>query len=83
MNPTAVLVALCRWAPYALLAAVIAVLLLDVPLPRFLLAALLLTCLVVLVFLSWSAQGRSTPLEPGAPQAAATRPRRGSPARHV
>ena len=61
MNRATVLVALCRWAPYGLLAAAIAVLLFGLPLPRILLLVLVLACLAVLVLVAWLARLNERP----------------------
>ena len=56
---TAVLVALCRWLPYPLLVGFVGLLLLDRPIPAWLVAALAASCLALLGLLArrWPADG--------------------------
>ena len=59
VNGMELLARVCRWLPYALLAALVALFVLDVPVPAWLIAAALLACLLLLAILSWSGRSRS------------------------
>ena len=54
------LVALCRWTPYTLLALLAAVLVLDVPISPWLIVAAVLACFALLLFLAWLGRDRSS-----------------------